>query len=460
MKTPSLLKFLVVLWLAGLARSLTVQAADFDLLVTASPSPVVINQQLTFTIDVTNRTGFTVTNVVVTNIFPASAQLTYASNFFGVMLTNSGLLVFGIDFITNAQRARVEFGIAPAVLGDLTNTTTVSEFAFTNATTTNVVTRVVSGSADLAAGITGPAAGALVNDWIAYSVSATNFGPDAVPNVLLTNRLPPDLKLISPTNTIIPFTNGNLVFSAGNLPANTFVTFGVRVQPTNAGNMTLVAEIGATGVFDTNAANNIVTNVFSVGSFLTGQLEASISSTQNYNPQTGLMEQLITLTNAGTTNAVSARVIVQGMTNRLYNAVGTNDGHPFVTYATNLAAAASVDLLLEYFVPARVAVSNPTLDAVEVPVFTPPVPSGTAVHISRLIMLPSGRVLLEFPAEANRTYTVLYCADATFSNQTLVALPPTVAPADRVQWIDYGPPKTISHPATTPSRFYRVIVNP
>ena len=112
MKTPSLLKFLVVLWLAGLARSLTVQAADFDLLVTASPSPVVINQQLTFTIDVTNRTGFTVTNVVVTNIFPASAQLTYASNFFGVMLTNSGLLVFGIDFITNAQRARVEFGIA------------------------------------------------------------------------------------------------------------------------------------------------------------------------------------------------------------------------------------------------------------------------------------------------------------------------------------------------------------
>lgn len=450
----------MVACLASLARSPEVQAADFELLVTRSPDPVVVNRDLRFTIDVTNRTGFIVTNIVVTNIFPTSARLTYVSNYFGGAFTNAGLLGLLIDFLTNNQPARVEFSIRPTVLGILTNTTSVGAFLFTN-TTTNVTTRVISSIADLAAGISGPPPGVFSNDWTTYTVSATNHGPDAAPNVMLTNSLPPNLKLITvnPTNQTVTFTNGNLLFSLGTLASNAFASFQVTVQPTNAGDVTLLAQVGAAGGFDTNADNNFATNTFSVGSFLTGQLAASISSTQQYNPQTGLMEQLITLSNTGATEVASARVIVQGLTNRLFNAVGTNDGNPFVVYATNLAVGASVDLLLEYFVPPRVAVPDPTLRAVGIPAFDPLVPSGTPVHISRLLILPTGRVLLEFPSVTNRNYAVLYSCDVTFSN-TLAALPPITAPADRVQWIDYGPPKTISHPTNTPSRFYRVIANP
>ncbi len=451
----------MIVCLFFLARCTEVHAVNFELLVRPSPDPVVVNRDLTFTIDVTNRAGFTVTNIVVTNIFPASAQLSYYSNFFGAAFTNVGVLLLGIDFLTNNQAARVEFSIQPSALGILTNTTTVGALFFTN-TTTNVVTRVVSGIADLAAGISGPPAGVFSNDWATYTVSATNRGPDAAPNVSLTNRLPPNLKLISvyPTNQTVMFTNGVLLFSLGTLASNAFAAFQVTVQPTNAGNVTLLAQVTAADAFDTNANNNVATNTFNVGDFLTGQLVASVSSTQQYNPQTGLMEQLITLSNTGATAAASARVMVQGLTNRLFNAVGTNNGSPFVVYATNLDSGASVDLVLEYFVTNRVAVADPTLLAVEVPVFNPPVPSGTPVSITRLIILSSGRVLLEFPSETNQNYTVLYCPDATFSNKTLVALPSISAPADRVQWIDYGPPKTISPPARNASRFYRVIASP
>jgi hypothetical protein len=35
-----------------------------------------------------------------------------------------------------------------------------------------------------------------------------------------------------------------------------------------------------------------------------------------------------------------------------------------------------------------------------------------------------------------------------------------VAPANRVQWIDDGPPKTVSHPTNAMARFYRVRLNP
>jgi uncharacterized repeat protein (TIGR01451 family) len=460
-KPDLLLKSIVVAWLAFLSWSAEVQAADFDLLVTASPNPVVVRRELSFTIDLTNRMGFTVTNVSVTNIYPESALLLSVSNSFGGGFTNAGLLILVIDVLTNDQPARLAFSIAPTLLRDLTNTTTVNAFGFTNATTTNVTATVVSGIADLAAGFTGPPPGTLVNDWTTYTVSATNYGPDAVPNVVLTNQLPPDVKLISvnPTNQNVAFSDGELRFSLGTLASNAFSSFQVTVQPTNAGTVTLLAQVNAANVFDTNSDNNLATNQFTVEPFLAGQLAAFISSTQQYNPQTGLMEQTVTLTNAGASDAVSARVIVQGLTNRLFNAVGTNDGHPFVVYATNLAAGASVDLLLEYFIPERLPGSDPTLVAKVVPAFIPTVPSGTNIGVTRLLVLPSGRVLIEFPSVSNRNYTVLYSDDATFSGP-MMALPTVTAPADRVQWIDYGPPGTLSHPASAPYRFYRVISNP
>jgi len=53
---------------------------------------------------------------------------------------------------------------------------------------------------------------------------------------------------------------------------------------------------------------------------------------------------------------------------------------------------------------------------------------------------------------------VLYADNSSFTNE-LAAQPAIVAPADRVQWIDDGPPKTVSPPASVSSRFYRVIQN-
>jgi hypothetical protein len=42
----------------------------------------------------------------------------------------------------------------------------------------------------------------------------------------------------------------------------------------------------------------------------------------------------------------------------------------------------------------------------------------------------------------------------------LTAIPIVIAPANRVQWYDDGPPKTDSIPSTIGSRFYRVMLLP
>jgi hypothetical protein len=67
-------------------------------------------------------------------------------------------------------------------------------------------------------------------------------------------------------------------------------------------------------------------------------------------------------------------------------------------------------------------------------------------------------MLLEWPTVANQRYTVVYSDDASFSN-AMIAPPSIIAPASRMQWIDYGPPTTISVP-TNAARFYRVFQNP
>ena len=57
-----------------------------------------------------------------------------------------------------------------------------------------------------------------------------------------------------------------------------------------------------------------------------------------------------------------------GLTNRLFNAVGTNTGNPFVYYSAPLAAGQSVGLLLQYYPDAfAFPFTNAQLNAFAVP---------------------------------------------------------------------------------------------
>jgi hypothetical protein len=98
---------------------------------------------------------------------------------------------------------------------------------------------------------------------------------------------------------------------------------------------------------------------------------------------------------------------------------------------------------------------------VPLPNWTPPAATGTStnVNITRIVKLTSGNMLVEFPATLGRNYTVVYSDNVLFSN-AMVAPPSITAPANEVQWIDYGPPTTVSAPANSTVRFYRVMQNP
>ena len=156
-------------------------------------------------------------------------------------------------------------------------------------------------------------------------------------------------------------------------------------------------------------------------------------------------------------------MVVTGLTNHLFNAIGTNNGNPFVDYSTGLPAGQSVSLLLQYFPRNSFPFTNGQLHAFGVPLpnWSPPpaLASSTNLNPDLILRLPNGRILLEWPSKTNLTYTVVYSDNPLFSN-AMIAPPAVVAPANYPEWIDYGPPTTVSAPTNSISRFYRLFLNP
>ena len=439
-------------------------AQNLVLSVTTPTNSVVVSNSVTYTINLTNQTANFLQNVFVTNAPSAPVLYLSATNFQGSFFIDGTNLVFTLVQLVGGEIAQMMLTVAPTTAGFLTNTVSVGAFPLitTNSITTNVVIQVTAPQADLAVGITGPVSTVFVNDFFNYGTTVTNLGPADAPNVILSNMLPAGVGLISlsPSNQAFTLTNGSLTFNLGTLTNGAVKTFSLRVQATNAGSLNFSTSVSALGVLDTNLANNTASTNIVIADF-SGQLIATNASAMAYNPQTGLMEQTINLANIGTNSVPSARVIVSGLTNRLYNSVGTNNGNPFVVYGSTLDINQSVNLVLEYFISTRLPITVPNSNYTAVGVSAAdlsavPGTNGT-FSITLMTNLPSGNKLIEFQSILGRSYTIQYSGDGVnFTN----AQPSIIAPADRVQWIDDGPPKTISPPASAPSRFYRVLLNP
>jgi uncharacterized repeat protein (TIGR01451 family) len=324
---------------------------------------------------------------------------------------------------------------------------------------TNIVaqfTNAVPPLADLAVSINGPGVPILVNDFVSYDVTVSNLGPNAASGIFLTNTLPAGVVFRNPSSV------NQAVINVGSLTNKASRKFRLMVRPTTAGtNLEFRASVFTSSIADSNQVNNVAITNLTVEALVTNQLIATNLSEMVFNPQISLMEQSIRLVNTGPSAVDSARVIVTGLTHWLRNAVGTNNGNPFVAYTSPLNAGQSVDLVLQYFVPTRqpIVVNNSDYIAVPTSRFDVIAPGDFTLMITNQTRLPNGAFLIEFPAKPGTTYTILYSPDMTFSN-TFSAIPSIVAQADKVQWIDDGPPKTISHPSTNTSRFYRVLQNP
>lgn len=434
-------------------------AQAFGLSVTPSANSVLVGNSLTYTISVTNLTALTFPDVWVTNAFTAPIQYiaATASQTIPTLQTNATTVWFDLGAVSPGI-VRADLTVKPNTTGSLTNTVIVTDTT-TNTASTNVavnVTNVVPAQADLGVTMTGPKQAVITNDWMTYGVRVTNAGPNAASSVLLTNIVPAGVSGISS-----PIQNsGTNLISLGTLPNGGSTNLFFTVEPTNGGGLLFTASVGS-GTSDTNTANNSASTNIPVTAYLPGALVAVTNSAQSTNFVLGLLEQSIAVTNAGTNAVPAVRVVVTGLTNHLFNAVGTNNGNPFVYYSAKLPANQNANLLLQYFPRKSFPFTNSQLQAFAVPTpnWTPP-PATTGTNIiTRIVQLPNGNMLIEWPSTSGKIYTVVYSDNVSFSN-AMIAPPSIVAPANDMEWIDYGQPTTVSAPTNSSARFYRVIQNP
>jgi hypothetical protein len=247
-----------------------------------------------------------------------------------------------------------------------------------------------------------------------------------------------------------------VTFTVGSLSNGIAATLAIVVIPEAAGQFTNVAEAFSAQP-DSQATNNSVTNVTTAVTVPITNLVLTILSPITLNPQTGLFEQKVEVSNGGPATPSSVMVLVSGLAANatLYNATGITNGTPFVQSASPLGVGSNVIFLLEFYVPTRVPPTNLTYTVQAGPPVIPPVVSGTILSISRTIVLANGSVLVEFSTVPGQIYAIQYSGDMV---TWLTAVPAITAPANRVQWIDSGPPKTVSNPAQQSVRYYRVIL--
>lgn len=446
-----------ILWTLLLwSSALRVSGQDLGLQFSASPTPAVVGRPVTYSLSVTNQTGSLLTNFVVQVELRGPVVLTSSSTTVGTATNVAFFASYSIPLFTSSAQATLTYAGLPTDYGVVTHLIVAGPAGFIGQVATYTSTNI-SGTAQLDLKFGSLPGGVVVNDHVTYRLSVTNRGPDAAAGVIITNTFPEGVKFlqVNPPGTFGSLVGQHLRLNLGSLASAEGTLLEIAVQPTNAGTFILRAHAEAPGYVNPDPARSKGEASLTATTSTVANLRTAVLSDQVFNPQTGLLEQHIGLINEGSNSVTAARVLVAGLTNWLFNATGTNQNTPFVDYPARLNPGQTVEFVLQYFSSSRSPGPTPVLNAVGVPVPIIPPLAGTPVPGLQIQAREDGSALLQFPAIEGQRYAIRYASSPAFTNAWTIQ-PLVLAPGSWVQWLDQGPPATLSSPADAPVRFYRV----
>ena len=239
--------------------------------------------------------------------------------------------------------------------------------------------------ADLAVAMTGPPSAVFTNDWMVYGVNVTNLGPSFRVQCHADQHAAYGRGIFKcfAVQPGCQLRGSNVIFNLGTLASGAFTNLQLTVQPTNAGvlDFFIVCQLDQCDRYKSRQQHRY--HQYHRHQLLSRQFGGFTNSGQTIDFQNALTEQSITVSNAGAASVAAVRVVVTGLTNQLFNAVGTNNGNPFVVYhccaepepkCESAAAILSPELFSVYqWTVARVCGDNPNL--------APPVAAATSTNI-------------------------------------------------------------------------------
>jgi uncharacterized repeat protein (TIGR01451 family) len=448
------------------ARTTVAALADVAVFKTGSTN-VNAGGAVVYTITATNMGPSTASNVVVRDNLPAGVTFQNASGSYtlsnnvltwaGVTLTKGASVNFTLTMTAPASGSFVNVALG-------TSDTPDPNMNNNNGSATGSrVSTSVTPVADLIILLSGPT-NVTVGDSFVYTIVVTNGGPSTASNVVVKDNLPASLTFNSASaggsfsNSVITWPMIPALTTGGSM------NFAIAVTATNAGVFTNIAS-ALSSTLDLNLTNNNGASPASQvqTTVAPAYFALSVSGAPVFNPQTGLFEEQVIVTNIGSTTVAGVRLLVGGLPSgvTLYDALGTTNGTPYVQYNFPLDPGNTVSFALEFYDPSRLPFTN-TLTAIAIMPANSGSPGTNGVFISGIFLdtriAGDPRIVIEFPTTPGNTYTIIYSDNNLFTWQ--VATPSITASATTTQWYDDGPPKTDSKPFSITSRFYRVIAAP
>jgi uncharacterized repeat protein (TIGR01451 family) len=415
-----------------------------------------------YTITVTNLGPSTASNVVVQDFMPANTTLLSAS---GSYTVSNSIVSWDALTLTNGAMVTFTISVKAPVTGSFTNIAlSTSPTADPNPTNNNgtagssrVATKTVP-SADVIVLLAGPPS-ALQGSNFVYTITVTNAGPSVSSNVVVSDSLPLGLTFVSASNG--GKNTNNLITwpTIKSLAAGGVTNYSLTVNASQLGAFTNIASAVAV-TYDPNPTNNSGVTPASRAVTAVGVAQFSIlAGTPVLNPQTGLYEETVTVTNNAVATILGFRLYVGGLTNgiTLYNASGTTNGVPFVNYNYPVDPSNAVSLILEFYNSTRQAFTHTLWAEAISPANASLSSTNRSAPVSRVFADQRNdgmRFVIEFVSVPGKSYAVIYSSDLVTWK---VATPSIKAASTTTQWYDDGPPKTESKPGSVTARNYRVI---
>jgi uncharacterized repeat protein (TIGR01451 family) len=214
---------------------------------TGAPNPVIVGNNLTYTLNVSNNGPSDATGVTVVDTLPAGVSLISATPSQGTGCSGTTTITCNLGLIANGNNATVTIVVSPSTTGILTNSATASasETDPNPGDNTATANTTVNPAADLK--ITKAAAPdpALAGSSLTYTLTVTNAGPSDATGVVITDTLPGGITFVSASAGCTQ-AGGIVTCNVGNLTAGSSLQriIVVTVNPATTGPLTNQATVG------------------------------------------------------------------------------------------------------------------------------------------------------------------------------------------------------------------------
>lgn len=235
--------------------------ADLSISKSDSPDPVLIGNDLAYSVSVVNRGPGEANNVVMIDTLPAGVTFVSATSSQGTCTQASGTVTCLIGTLAPGDAVSITITVTPTIGGILTNTATIAGGEVDFNTLNNTATTVTSVSpADISILITDSPDPVILGGDLTYTMTVTNDGPAIATDVTVTNQIPGGTVFVDADSTqgTCSVLTGTLTCALGSLNAGASATITLIVTPSNEGIVLNISTVTGSG-YDPNTSNNSIT---------------------------------------------------------------------------------------------------------------------------------------------------------------------------------------------------------